>query len=89
MLSACAKPVHYMGTDSSTFSGLLSTLRSLAELNSQKLRVQPQLITSSFPTFPLYISPGKTAHSPLSEHYFYPVSTAPTNNCNQINLKER
>lgn len=89
MLNACVKPVYYMGTDHSTFGGLLSTLRHLTALNPQKLRAQPQLITSSFPTFPLYISPGKTAHSPLSEHYFYPVSTAPTNNCNQINLKER
>lgn len=39
--------------------------------------------------FTRLISPAKTILPPLIEHYFYPVSTAPTNNYNQKKIKER
>ncbi len=89
MLKACVKLVNYLGTNHGKFGALLSTHSLSSLLSSPTPRAQLQLMTSSFPTFPLYISPAKIAVSPLIEHYFYPVSTAPTNNCNQINLKER
>jgi hypothetical protein len=52
-------------------------------------RVQPVLIHVSFPRFTQWISPGRISLLPLTEHYLYPVSTAPINNYNQENSKER
>jgi hypothetical protein len=55
-----------------------STGRWGNELLSHNLRAQPAFLPTLIRTFPLKISPLKIALSPLVEHYFYPVSTAPT-----------
>ncbi len=36
-----------------------------------------------------YFSPRKNSFLPLSEHYFYPVSTAPINYYSQLKIQER
>ena len=51
--------------------------------------VKTRLILSFIPFFPQPFSPAKIAPSPLFEHYFYPVSTAPTIKTTKENLKER
>jgi hypothetical protein len=48
-----------------------------------------RLILLFIPFFPQLFSPARIASLPLFEHYFYPVSTAPTIKTTKEKLKER
>lgn len=89
MPNACAKPVELMGKQQGTHSVRLSTLSVETLSTRYNHSAKALFIPNFFPTFPRMSSTVKTALPPLIEHTFYPVSTAPINNCNQINLKER
>ncbi len=52
------------------------------------MRAQLPVLHKVFPILPQYISPAKVAFSPLVEHYFYPVSTAPINTATKGKLKK-
>lgn len=56
----------------------LSTTSSFVHNPAAILRVQVGLLPKVVPLFAQHFSPLKIAVSPLFEHYFYPVSTAPT-----------
>jgi hypothetical protein len=66
---------------SSTF---VKALEALGVWNS----VQPSFIPYFAPFFTQYLSPLKIASSPPIEHYFYPVSTGPTNRTIKRKLKK-
>lgn len=85
MRKTCAQIVEYTGKQRGISGGLLSTLYEYSSSYMHKSRVQLVLFTKSFPSFPPYISPVRSLDSPPTEHYFYPVSTTPTNSYNQIN----
>lgn len=89
MPSACVEPVDYMGILRGMNRVFLSTeavdIGDRAVQSSAKAR----FITIFLPLFPLHLSPAKVPNPPLIEHTFYPVSTAPINNCNQMKIKER
>ena len=83
------KTVGTAGTDGSKNSVHSSPIRHHYQPKNTVYSAQPAQVPYFRSLFAQYFSPLKVVASPLSEHYFYPVSTAPTNNCNQINLKER
>jgi hypothetical protein len=65
--------------------GARSTMTRSGAKSYYTKRVKALFLHESFPLFYHYISPLKNSFSPLFEHYFYPVSTAPTIN----NIKEK
>ena len=83
------KPVQANGIirrkNSAQLSTWLMDIIQRIQPSSAKAHLIPQLI----PVFPQVFSPTKIAVSPLYEHYFYPVSTAPTIRSTKENLKER
>ena len=56
---------------------------------SAYLGAQPAIVPYFRSLFTQYFSPLKIAVSPLIEHYFYPVSTAPTISTIKGKFKER
>lgn len=89
MHNTCAKHVDLRGIHYRKTSARLSTVRHTNALKSLAARVKALVVTIFIPRFPLILSPANSSAPPLTEHTFYPVSTAPTNNYNQINKKER
>lgn len=89
MLSSCVKLVETAGKQQWKERGISSTYSPLSSILSHDGRVKPTFFTNLIPTFPLSFSPAKIVALPLVEHTFYPVSTAPIINRNQINSKER
>ena len=77
MLSTCAKVVDYLRTRHGKYGAFLSPKTNLRATEATDGRAKPVVIPMFTPTFPLHLSPPKIAISPLIEHYFYPVSTAP------------
>jgi|GEM_PF-1486331 len=69
-------------------SGRLSTIRALVYTLITWSSVQVALLPKVIPLFAQHFSPLKIASSPLSEHYFYPVSTAPTIRTTKGKLKK-
>jgi hypothetical protein len=88
MLSACAKSVEWAGKQHGKASAIVSTHSLKNRYVAYTGRVKPLFVTTFIPMFPLPFSPLKIANSPLVEHYFYPVSTVPIINRNQINSKK-
>lgn len=86
--STCVKNVEIAGKQHGKASAASSTQTPQTTYTLQPDRVQPSFFTNFIPTFPLLFSPLKIAASPLIEHYFYPVSTAPIINRSQINSKK-
>ena len=87
--TTCAKLVDQAGTLRRKVGAVLSTH---TRQNLQKYlpgSAQLVLLPDSFPTFPPPLSPAKKLSTSPFEHYFYPVSTAPITNYNQIKSKER
>lgn len=89
MLKMCAKTVEPMGKQGGKSRAYLSTLYAKSLVAPYIHSVKALFMPTVFPTFPLVSSTAPMIFSPPTEHTFYPVSTAPINNCNQINLKER
>lgn len=89
MLRPCAELVDYMGKPRGVSRVFLSTVGVEALYRVLEASAKARVITMFLPIFPLQLSPAKSASSPLYEHTFYPVSTAPINNCNQMKFKER
>ncbi len=71
------------GKHSSETSGTLSTflLRELSFADTSSAK--PIVFRQFIPCFTQPFSPLKIALPPLSEHYFYPVSTGSTNTTNK------
>ena len=59
--------------------GQLSTVLPTPTLSYIRAGVQVPVSPKVIRTFPQSYSPLKIAFLPLVEHYFYPVSTGPTN----------
>lgn len=78
MLKVGGKIVNREWITLSKTSGRLSTMGVFAYTLTAGSSVQVALLPKVIPLFAQYFSPQKIAFSPLSEHYFYPVSTAPT-----------
>lgn len=66
------------GTTGRESGGLPSTINMRSSQNPHADRVQVDSIHQLIPYFAQLFSPAKLAILPLFEHYFYPVSTAPT-----------
>lgn len=77
MLSTCVKVVDYLRTQHGKYGAFLSPRTHVQAIEVPSYRAKPMVIPIITPTFPLHLSPPKIAISPLIEHYFYPVSTAP------------
>ena len=89
MPKRCVESVDYMGKRQGMIRAFLSTKAMETKWHEAEVRVKPSFITKLLPIFPLHLSPPKIAFPPPIEHTFYPVSTAPINNCNQMKIKER
>jgi hypothetical protein len=78
MLKTSGKTVHFLRTVQGIASVRLSTVqwmeRTTNHYNSEQLGFTPILSTVFHWAYPLL----KSHFSPPSEHYLYPVSTAPT-----------
>jgi hypothetical protein len=70
-------------------SGLLSPILNTIHKTLHLIRVQLGFIHDLSDRFTPTLSPPNFVISPLVEHYFYPVSTAPINNSTKRKLKER
>ena len=67
----------------------LSTFRAIQLRVATSASVQLPFLRKLSESYTPHLSPAKIAISPLIEHYFYPVSTAPINNLTLKKLKER
>jgi hypothetical protein len=88
MHSTWGKAVKNLRTHTGISSVRLSTDTAKQFVNFATVRVQLPVLHKVFPILPQYISPAKVALSPLIEHYFYPVSTAPINTATKGKLKK-
>jgi len=88
MLKRCGQIVNILRVTLRKTRVRLSTKRSLFNYQVLGKRAKQTLIHKVSPQFSQLISPLKFASLPLAEHYLYPVSTAPINNCNQRKLKK-
>jgi hypothetical protein len=79
MPKPCGKAVHDTRIKSGKTLGQLSTVTRTAITTYIRDRVKARVSPKVIRTFPQTYSPLKIAVSPLIEHYFYPVSTGPTN----------
>jgi hypothetical protein len=79
MPKPCGKAVHDTRIKSGKTLGQLSTVIRTAITTYTGDRVKARVSPKVIRTFPQTYSPLKIAISPLIEHYFYPVSTGPTN----------
>lgn len=78
MHSACGKIVQFLRTDSRTSGARVSPGYVDGQPQSTMSGAKVSFVHLLFPLFPLHISTLNFAKLPLSEHIFYPVSTAPT-----------
>jgi len=78
MHSACGKIVQFLRTDSWTSSAWVSPGYVDEQPQSTMSGAKASFVHLLFPFFPQYISTLNFAYPPLSEHIFYPVSTAST-----------
>lgn len=89
MLKTGGKAVDFLRTVQGIASARLSTVRGMNRTTSRRYSEQlgftPILSTLFHGTYPLL----KSHFSPPSEHYLYPVSTAPTISPSQKKFKER
>lgn len=89
MLNSSGKAVYYLRVMPGITSGRLSPIVDYLTMMTHKLGVQllfiHDLSDRSTPT----LSPAIFPVSPLTEHYLYPVSTAPINNPTKRKFKER
>ncbi len=89
MLKMSGKPVNFLrtvqGIGSVRPSTAWYTKPAMSNQYSEQLSVTPILSTLFHWSFPLL----KRVFSPLSEHYLYPVSTAPIISPSQKKFKER
>jgi hypothetical protein len=88
MRNLCGKIVNILGNIPGKTRVRLSPNSHPNHVISWPSRVQPPFIHTTFPRFSQLISPRLVADLPPSEHYLYPVSTAPTNSHNQRKLKK-
>lgn len=89
MPELCVKLVEFMSKQQGMNRVQASTVRVKTSGAERSRSAKASFMPNFFPTFPRRYSTANNALLPLIEHTFYPVSTAPINNCNQINLKER
>lgn len=89
MLKLGGKDVHYLRLVIGITRGRLSPLSYRLDTITTQFSGQAGFIHYLSHQFILLFSPPKYCFSPLVEHYFYPVSTAPTINPTKRNLKER
>jgi hypothetical protein len=66
----------------------LSTTSSFIHTSAIQPGAQVALLPKVIPLFAQHFSPLKITPSPLSEHYLYPVSTAPTIRTTKGKLKK-
>lgn len=83
------KPVYYLRKGHGTSSGRVSPIVNTRRHQSTKPGVQVRFIHDLSDLFRHYLSPPILRSLPLTEHYLYPVSTAPINSPTKRNLKER
>lgn len=88
MHSPWGKSVKKLRTKTGISSARLSPNKTLQLAKYIATSVQLPVLHKVFPILPQYISPAKIAFSPLIEHYFYPVSTAPINTATKGKLKK-
>ena len=89
MLSTCGQAVGSLRISTRKTRARVSPV-SFIDLYAQNLGgVKVSFLRKLSVSFTPYISPPKLAVLPLFEHYFYPVSTEPINNCNPNKFKER
>lgn len=79
MPSACGKMVNSLGRDGRKTCLRLSTSALNEQASSSPARVKTLFTPQSFHGTITDISPSRSAISPLYEHCFYPLSTAPIN----------
>jgi len=89
MPSLCGKKAEKLRTIGRIYVGQLSTYNKSRQnaptRNGAKSQESHRLFTQHSTQF----SPRKIGILPLTEHLFYPVSTAPINYYNQLKIKER
>ena len=85
----CGKQANKLRMHVRTTMGVLSTWYVQSAKRTLDVRAKALVRHSLFTQKHPVVSPAKKCISPLIEHYFYPVSTAPINYYNQLNLKER
>jgi hypothetical protein len=89
MPSWCGKQASKLRTYVRKTTGRLSTHCVKIMQRTTSARAKDLITHVLFTQQPTGISPAKKRISPLIEHYFYPVSTAPINYYTQLNFKER
>jgi hypothetical protein len=80
MLKYSGKTVNSLRLLHGISSAQLSPVRLLPSFIHLLQRVQVRLTHNLSDLYTPRLSPAKIALSPLTEHYLYPVSTAPINN---------
>lgn len=67
----------------------LSTHMNTGYVRAVNIVVKARLFPTTIPRFYAHISPAYSVYSPLAEHIFYPVSTAPITTVTKEKIKER
>lgn len=80
MLKYSGKAVNSLRVMTGKSSVQLSPVAHITSWIDQLQRVQVRLTHNLSDLFTPRLSPPKMTYSPLTEHYLYPVSTAPINN---------
>lgn len=88
MLRVCGKQVNFARITRRISRARLSTYHMLQRLTAVVRSVKPVALHDFFLLHTHSIPQVKLASSPLIEHYFYPVSTAPTINSIKEKLKK-
>ncbi len=89
MPNICGKIVNSLGKHSRKTSEFLSTVVHILSTAAATNRVKPPLLHTFFPGFTHAPSTPIYSYLPLTEHYFYPVSTAPITTIIKEKIKER
>ena len=89
MFRACGNTVNDTGKETGRNGGHSLTAYQLSTVRSLIESAKAVVLQLFAPAFPPGLSTVKIISLPLSEHYFYPVSTVPTINTTKGNLKER
>ena len=79
MPEMCGKSVNYLRNGARTTCLFPSTISLLRSFSAEIGGVKDMFIHPALHGFTPNLSPAKIDILPLSEHYFYPVSTVPTN----------
>lgn len=78
MLKVCGKHVRSLGTVAGKSQVQVSPTYRITHLISLATRAQPPFLPTFVRSFSTPSSTRSNPFPPLVEHYFYPVSTAPT-----------